>query len=64
MLSEEKILQINEIAMSLLRESNKEYYSSLDVKNITDNKRFWKTVKPFLSKKLYIYSENNLNRQW
>ena len=42
MLSEEKILQINEIAMSLLRESNKEYYSSLDVKNITDNKGFGK----------------------
>ena len=62
MLPEEKILQIVEISMPLLRESNKKYYSSLDVKNITDNKRFCKTVKPFLSTKLYIYSENNLNR--
>ena len=29
-----------------------EYYSSLDIKNITDNKPFWKTVKPFLSDKI------------
>ena len=27
-------------------------YCSLDVKNITDNKTFWKTVKPFLSDKV------------
>ena len=38
--------------VSLLRKSKREYYSSLDVKNITDNKTFWKTVKPFLSDKL------------
>ena len=31
--------------------SRREYYSSLDVKNITDNKTFWKT-KPFLSDKV------------
>ena len=38
--------------VSLLRKSKREYYSSLDVENITDNKTFWKTVKPFLSDKL------------
>ena len=38
--------------VSLLRKSKKEYYSNLDVKNITDNKTFWKTVKPFLSDKV------------
>ena len=37
--------------VSQLRKSNREYYISLDVKNITDNKTFWKTVKPFLSNK-------------
>ena len=35
----------------ILRKSRREYYSSLDVKNITDNKTFWKT-KPFLSDKV------------
>ena len=34
---------------SLLRKSKREYCSSLDVKNITGNKTFWKTVKSFLS---------------
>ena len=38
--------------VSLLGKLNREYYSSLDVKNITDKKTFWKTVKPFLSDKV------------
>ena len=38
--------------VSLLRKSKREYYSNLDVKNITDNKTFWKTIKPFLSDKV------------
>ena len=37
---------------ALLRKSKREYYSNLDVKNITDNKRFWKIIKPFLSDKV------------
>ena len=31
--------------------SKKDYFVKLNEKNITDNKTFWKTVKPFLSKK-------------
>ena len=38
--------------VSLLRKSKRQYCRSRDVKNITDNKTFWKTVKPFLSDKL------------
>ena len=38
--------------VSLVRKSEREYYSNLDVKNITDNKTFWKTVKAFLSGKV------------
>ena len=37
--------------VSLLRKSKKDYFANLNKKNITDNKRFLKTVKPFLSKK-------------
>ena len=38
--------------MSLVRKSKKLYYSNLDEKNVTDNKTFWKTIKPFLSDKI------------
>ena len=38
--------------VSLVRKSKKLYYSNLDEKKVTDNKTFWKTIKPFLSKKI------------
>ena len=38
--------------VSLLRKTKTQYYSNLDEKNVTDNKAFWKTVKPFLSDKI------------
>ena len=38
--------------LSLVRKSKKLYYSNLDVKKVTDNKTFWKTIKPFLSNKI------------
>ena len=34
---------------SLLRKSKSEYFGNLNEKKITDNKTFWKTIKPFLS---------------
>ena len=37
--------------VSLLRKSKRNYYSNLNVKNITDNKKFWKTIKPLFSYK-------------
>ena len=35
----------------LLRRTKKEYYSKLSPKQISDNKKFWKIVKPFFSDK-------------
>ena len=35
----------------LYKKERKNFYSQLDIKNITDNKLFWKTMKPFLSDK-------------
>ena len=43
-----------------MRKSKKDYFTNLNEKNITDNKRFWKTVKPFLSKKNYSPERINL----
>ena len=37
--------------VSLVRKSKK-LYSNLDEKDVTDNKTFWKTIKPFLSDKI------------
>ena len=39
------------ICTSLLRRTKKEYYSKLNPNNICDNRKFWKTVKPFFSEK-------------
>ena len=35
----------------LYKRERKKYYSNLDIKNITDNKKFWKTVKPLFGDK-------------
>ena len=37
--------------VSLLRKVKREYFANLNEKNITDNRKFWQTVKPFLSDK-------------
>ena len=37
--------------VNLTRKTKKDYFENLHIKNVTDNKQFWKTVKPFLSDK-------------
>ena len=37
--------------VSLLRKTKKVYYENLDESKVSDNKLFWKTVKPSLSEK-------------
>ena len=37
--------------VKLLRNTKYEYFNNMDVKNLTDNKKFWKTVKPFFNSK-------------
>ena len=44
----------------LLWKSIKDFYANLNKKSITDNKCFWKTVKPFLSKKIHLPERINL----
>ena len=36
----------------MVRKAKKNYFNNLNVRNITDNKQFWKTVKPFFSSKV------------
>ena len=42
------VIQRNKF-VSLLKKVKKEYCQNLDEKNVIDNNKFWKTVKPFLS---------------
>ena len=35
----------------LYKKERKKYYNSLNIKEVTDNKKFWKTVKPFFTDK-------------
>ena len=37
--------------MSLTLKLKRDYYNNVDNRNVTDNKLFWKTVKPFFSDK-------------
>ena len=40
--------------VSLMRQNKKQYYGSLNVNHITDNKNFWRVVKPNFSKYLVL----------
>ena len=37
--------------VSLTRKSKRDYCNNLDNRDVTDNKLFWKTIKPFFSDK-------------
>ena len=38
------------------------YYESLDMKNVLDIKKFWKMMRPFLSDKNTVFSQNISDR--
>ena len=37
--------------VNLLRKTKTEYFQKLNVKDLSDNRKFWKTIKPFFSNK-------------
>ena len=44
----------------LYKKERKKSYERLDLNNATDNKKFWKTVKPFLSDKVTTFPQGTL----
>ena len=40
------------LCVTMVRKRKKNYFNNLNVKNVTDNKQFWKTVKPFFFSKV------------
>ena len=45
---------------NLLKESKTHHFNNLNVKDVTENQRFWKTVKPFFIDK--TKNSNNKNK--
>ena len=61
--SEENKLAYNKqrnICTSLLRKEKKSYFENLDTSQKTDNKMFWKTIKPMFSNKCTMKEKNTL----
>ena len=46
--------------VKILRQAKINYYKNLDMKCLTDNRKFWKTVKPLFSEKIKASSKINL----
>ena len=51
------------MCVRILGKSKKIYYDNLDAKNITDNKKFWGTVKALFSNKLRSNTYITLNEE-
>ena len=47
-------------ALNYIKKRRKNAYEMLDLKNMTDNKELWKTVKPFLSDKVTTFPKISL----
>ena len=48
--------------MNFLRKSKKQYFSNINVSDVTDSKSFWKSVKPYFSKKDQILIKSHYSR--
>ena len=44
----------------MIRQEKKNFYSELKIRDITDNKTFWKKVKPFFTDKIQSKSKITL----
>ena len=49
--------------IKLLRQTKEKYFNDINVKNISDNKKFWKTIKLFFSNKRSKYEQYDARRQ-
>ena len=52
-----KYTRYRNFCVNLFKKEKRQYYENLDPKLITDNKKFWKTVKPLFSEK-HVSSRN------
>ena len=48
------------ICVSILHKAKRSYFENLDIKNLSDNRKFWGTVKPLFSKDYITLNGNDL----
>ena len=46
----------------LYKKERRKYYESLDITNVLDSKKFWKTMGPFLSYKNIVFSQISIEK--
>ena len=49
------------ICVHLLRRAKRNYYNDLDLSNVTDNRKFWNTVRPLFANKIKVKNKITLN---
>ena len=51
------------ICAKMVKKAKKEYFQNINLSKITDNKKFWKTVRPLLSNKVKTNHKINLTEK-
>ena len=51
-ISREEYKKQRNFCVSLLKKAKKDHFANLDIKSVTDNKKFWQTVKPLFCNKV------------
>ena len=49
------------ICVHLLRRAKRNYYNDLDLSNVMDNRKFWKTIRPLFANKIKVKNKITLN---
>ena len=49
------------ICVNLLRRAKRNYFNDLDLSNVTDNRKFWKTIRPLFANKIKVKNKITLN---
>ena len=47
----DKYKKQRKFCMKLLRKTKQDYFNNIDIKSVSDTKKFWKTIKPYFSNK-------------
>ena len=45
----------------MLCRAKRNYYNDLDLNNVTDNRKFWKTIRPLFANKIKVKNKITLN---
>ena len=56
----EKLIRKHNRCVKLVRSAKKAHYSNLSIKDVNDNKIFWKIVKPLFSEKVNMHENITL----